>query len=258
MATNLPFQDCQNKRLINGAPAEGDRDYVIASQIQGGDLLWGGTSGGTGNAQTLTLVPAITAYITGQQFTFKSGNTNTGPTTLNINGLGTKAIRYQSGGEALRGGELPANYVAIVTYDGTDFILNNPATYGLAPASVTYSSVINTPSTSPVTATGLSIAIAPSNNEKVIIMGSMTVSHGTINEIVKAQLYRDSTAIGVQQNFASHRGNTGGQDGCISMQWIDSGLTAGSTYTYTVKWNVDSGTAYSRWGSLAIHSLRLS
>ena len=55
-------------------------DQVI-SQTQNSTTTWGGTSGGTANAQTLTLTPAITAYVAGQRFRFVAGFTNTAATT---------------------------------------------------------------------------------------------------------------------------------------------------------------------------------
>ena len=53
---------------------------------------------GTANARTLTLSPAITAYLNNDIFTFLSTVTNTSPTvTMNVNGVGAKAIRKSDG-----------------------------------------------------------------------------------------------------------------------------------------------------------------
>jgi hypothetical protein len=56
------------------------------------------TTGGSANAQTLTLVPALTAYVDGGVFTFTAGFTNTGAATLNVNGVGAKNLRRVIGG----------------------------------------------------------------------------------------------------------------------------------------------------------------
>lgn len=82
---------------------------------------WGGISGGTANAQTVTLAPVPTAYAAGMTIAFVVGTTNTGAATLNVNSLGTKAVQLFTA--ALSGGELTANHVAIVVYDGTQFQL---------------------------------------------------------------------------------------------------------------------------------------
>jgi hypothetical protein len=83
--------------------------------------LWGGTTGGTSTAYTITPAPAITAYATGQRFTFKAHTANGAAPTLAVNGLTTKTIKRQ--GTALVGAEFISNDIVAVVYDGTDFQL---------------------------------------------------------------------------------------------------------------------------------------
>lgn len=97
-------------------------DQVI-SQTQNSTTTWGGTSGGAANAQTLTLTPAIIAYVAGQRFRFIAGFTNTAATTLNVNGVGAINIITQSTSVSL-----PSNYITSgaqyeVVYNGTAFVL---------------------------------------------------------------------------------------------------------------------------------------
>lgn len=69
------------------------------------------------------LTPALTSYEAGQVFRFKAANANTAAVTLNINSLGATAIqRY---GAALVAGEIQANDMVEVVYDGTQFQLVN-------------------------------------------------------------------------------------------------------------------------------------
>lgn len=75
------------------------------------------TSGGSANTQTLTYTTAPAAYVQGHRFSFIIGFTNTGPTTLNVNSLGTKNVFADS--RALAGGELQAGMIADAAYDGT-------------------------------------------------------------------------------------------------------------------------------------------
>jgi len=78
------------------------------------------------NTITAALSPvALTAYATGQVFTFIPANANTGATTLNVDSVGAKNIF--SGGAALIGGELVAGVPVQVEYDGTQFNLLTPA-----------------------------------------------------------------------------------------------------------------------------------
>lgn len=69
-------------------------DYAQAKQVQNSSFIWCGTAGGTKNALTLTPTPAITAYVTGQEFVFKAGATQSDDAvTIAISGLATKAAQ---------------------------------------------------------------------------------------------------------------------------------------------------------------------
>jgi hypothetical protein len=80
-----------------------------------------GTSGGAANVQTLALTPSLTAYAAGQMFVFKAGFTNTAAATFNVDSVGAKNIFID--GAALNGGEIVANRVYVLVYDGTQFQL---------------------------------------------------------------------------------------------------------------------------------------
>ena len=74
---------------------------------------------------TATANFGMTAYATGQRFSFIAAGTNTGATTLNINALGAKAIT-KNGSTALVAGEITSGAAYEVVYDGTRFQLLNP------------------------------------------------------------------------------------------------------------------------------------
>lgn len=80
------------------------------------NLGWGGTSGGTANAQTVT-VPSF-ASINGQTFYFIAGYTNTASMTLAINGGSPLAVvkDTSTGVVPLSGGEVIAGSVVGMTY----------------------------------------------------------------------------------------------------------------------------------------------
>ncbi len=110
------------------------------------------TVGGTGNAILLTYSPAPGSYVSGAKYSFVPTAANSGPATVNINGLGIKSIYTIANGTptALVGNELAIGGIAEIEYDGTQFQILNPAydegswTPALAGASVagtqTYSS----------------------------------------------------------------------------------------------------------------------
>lgn len=74
------------------------------------------------NAKTITLNPAPTAYTAGMALAFKNTTQNTGAVTINVNGLGAKSI-LKSNGNALSSGNLKANSIYTIRYNGSNFIL---------------------------------------------------------------------------------------------------------------------------------------
>ena len=97
--------------------------------------LWGDVTG-SANAIELTL-PAIvdlTQYIKGNRFSFKATLTNTGNTTINVDGVGPIQV-LKTGGVALSPGSIVAGGVYDVYYDGAKFQLTAGA--GFASAEVT-------------------------------------------------------------------------------------------------------------------------
>lgn len=104
-------------------------NYPAAGQVQDSTLVWGGTSGGSANAQTISVTPAVTALVAGQAFRFLAGFTNTGAATLTLNATAATAIRKPGTGgpAALSGNEIISGNTYDVVYDGTYFILVNQA-----------------------------------------------------------------------------------------------------------------------------------
>lgn len=69
------------------------------------NVYWGGNAGGSANAITLTTTPAISEYGDGQSISFIASASNTGATTVNVNGLGAVTI-YDANGAALGAGAI--------------------------------------------------------------------------------------------------------------------------------------------------------
>lgn len=81
-------------------------------------------AGGTANALSVTLapVPVSLASLTGAPIRVKATAANTGAATLNVNGLGAVAI-VKFNDAPLSGGEIPANTIVELVYNGTGFQL---------------------------------------------------------------------------------------------------------------------------------------
>jgi hypothetical protein len=81
------------------------------------------TVGGTGNAITLTNGIPVLAYAAGLKQTFKATANNTGATTINVDGLGTKNVYKMNSGAlgAIASGDIVSGGIYDVMYDGTQF-----------------------------------------------------------------------------------------------------------------------------------------
>lgn len=154
------------------------------------------TSGGSGNTQTLTYSVAPAAIVAGDRFAFSAGFTNTGPATLNINGLGAIAVVTNTNA-ALTGGEITAGLPVEVEYDGTSFRIILP--YLQVPSG------INNPypvSSGTANAQTLNYTVAPpliTNYRYVFIAGLTNSTAATMNingTGVKSVLRYDGSALG--------------------------------------------------------------
>lgn len=88
-------------------------------------------AGGTANALTATLDPALLAYTAGLPMRVMTGGAvNTAAMTLNVNGLGVKNILRRDGA-ALQAGDVPASVILDLVYDGAAFRLK-----GIVPSEV--------------------------------------------------------------------------------------------------------------------------
>lgn len=101
-------------------------DLVDSYQDFGSEVLNYEIDTGTANTYVITPDPAITSYTAGLAYAVKIANTNTGASTLNVNGLGAKNIVYVDG-SVMASNALPIGAVVLVIYDGSNFILANIA-----------------------------------------------------------------------------------------------------------------------------------
>lgn len=96
-------------------------DLLDALMLAG--TIWGGTSGGSSNAYTITPSPALASLEDGHIVSFIANHTNTGAATLNPSALGATSIVHIDGSTALVGGEIQSGDRVICQYDGTSYRL---------------------------------------------------------------------------------------------------------------------------------------
>lgn len=118
---NLPMGGFKH---TGAAVATAGTDYLRASQLQDNDLVTF-TASGT-DTYAITPSPVITAYSQGQTWQVVFTNGNTGAVTLNVSGLGAKAVTKR-GTLPLVAGDIPAGALVGLTYDGAQFQIQNVA-----------------------------------------------------------------------------------------------------------------------------------
>ena len=100
-------------------------DSITLRQVQAN--AYGHVTSDTGAADAYAIAPspAIAAYAAGQRFAFIAANASTGASTIDVSGLGAKALQYQAA--ALTGAEIKAGALVVVEYDGTQFQIISPS-----------------------------------------------------------------------------------------------------------------------------------
>lgn len=122
--------------LAPAAPSPGDPGSTITDRI--GGAVDGGSSPTrkgfgiiqiTGVAGTDTITglgsPTITSYVLHQFYLFRPAIANTGPVTVNWDGVGARAL-VSPGGGALAGGELSTTQDYVIHDDGTNMVIVAP------------------------------------------------------------------------------------------------------------------------------------
>ena len=111
-------------RFIEGLEVSLNQDGTLKSTALDGTKVYAADAGSTDD-YAITLAPAPSAYATGQTFRFKANTANTGASTLNVNGLGAKTIKKNYNSD-LATGDILANQLVEVIYDGTNFQMLSP------------------------------------------------------------------------------------------------------------------------------------
>lgn len=129
---------------------------------------------GTANAYAIAPTPAALGYVAGSAYSFLAANANTGASTLNVSGLGTKAIT-EPGQGALTAGDILANQLVSVVYDGTQFQLISPQ--GPAVSADTVGAIIKRDgsgnfSAGTMTGTSTGNTTYTANNHGVVVSGT--------------------------------------------------------------------------------------
>lgn len=174
----------------------------LALDAQSGKWHYAQT-GGTANALTATLSPAPTAYSAGMRIFLNITQPNTGPVTLNVNGLGAFGI-WRRGGVALQPGDLLPGIVELV-HNGSNFTLLSPQPAGTL-------------------GRGIAVLLGTENQG---LSGTWTVPNG----VTEITIEMWGGGGGGSGNNGAQSGAGGGGGGYAMGVY---GVTPGTTYAYTV------------------------
>ena len=196
-------------------------DAVRLGQLQNfstGTLI---TVAGT-DTITGTVSPSLTAYTAGQIFSFVVGATNTGAVTLNIDGLGAKAVT-RTGAIALVAGAMVTGQVALVEYDGTRFQLLDPNAFTdlLISGALTYGGVTLT---NAVTGTG-----------KMVLDTSPTVNNPTVTNYVESVVAIGTVTSSSTLSLTSGTVQTATLTASTACTFTMSTATAGKSFVLLLK-----------------------
>jgi len=138
-----------------------------------------------------SVTPALTAYAAGNLFSFVVANTNTGAVTINIDGVGSKAIT-RTGSTALVAGDMVAGQAVLIEYDGTRFQLLNGNSFtnlvvsGTETVGGTLGVTGVTTLTGGLVYGGVTLTNAVTGTGKMVLDTSPTVNNPTVTNYVES------------------------------------------------------------------------
>ncbi|MDR3679421.1 MAG: hypothetical protein P4L41_05600, partial [Flavipsychrobacter sp.] len=101
-----------------GSTIQDTSDAVSAANVQSGVLSYAPATGSGNNYQVS--LPVSVGYTAGMMVSFMSNAANSGAVTLNVNGLGTKAV-LKNVVQSLQPNDISAGQIISVMYDGNNF-----------------------------------------------------------------------------------------------------------------------------------------
>lgn len=160
--------------------------------------LYGASSAGT-DTYAITVSPVPDNLTAGDVFRFKADVGNTGACTLNVNGLGAKAIK-KNVSEDLITGDILAGQLITVEYDGTNFqLISIPEylIYGIISASDTLILSADTERTT------TSTSYEKKKEIKVVYNGTYRVKFdlksSSAGHNVYGRIYKNGSAVGIER-----------------------------------------------------------
>ena len=141
---NAPTADLpmNGRKHTNVADAEERNQYASYGQLlDTSQYIDAARVGGTANAITFTPDPAYAAYVEGLTFRFVAKAANTGTVTIQLNALAAKDV-VKDNNVPLAAGDLAADTLYVVVYDGTRFKLFGSASQEIQSATTSVEGIV--------------------------------------------------------------------------------------------------------------------
>lgn len=214
---NANFQQIINQ-VNAGAAGSGSNNDITAlnalttplTPAQGGTTVFlGGTSTGSANAQAVVIASPLTwSPAAGRFIAFTPGFTNTTATTLSVNaGTVTNLQKVGPAGlTALTGGEVVSGQQALVGFDGSSYILYNPANAAIGAATINMVKAFNAAKGASIAAAATTDIWTPADGNLYHItgLGGPITSFGTAPQAgAERTLIFDSTGVVLTYNATS-------------------------------------------------------
>jgi hypothetical protein len=151
-------------------------DQIVNSQL----ITYYGVDTGAANSYILTAATPYTTYQNGELVFFVPANTNTGPSTVNINGLGVIPITTITGAPLTAGQIVSGIVTELIFFNGAFQLLSIGNTFGVGVG--TFGSEIPLAS-----ATTTDLGTTPNHN--VAVTGSTTITSFGSNAVTVAPIY---------------------------------------------------------------------
>ena len=245
---NIPMG---NNKITGLAVGTAATDAANLSQVQSTAAKLVNSVSGV-DTITGTMSPTLAAYAAGQMFYFVAAGDNTGAVTLNLDGLGAKAVT-RDGSVALAAGDIKSGEVVVVVYDGTRFQvvsqLNSAGNATFANVSITSALNVGGVATftgNPVLSGGTANGVLYLNGSKVATSGSALVFDGTnlgigtSSPVGKLDVADGTNPILTLRNTAQKNWNTNDPIGYLDYR-IDDTSSAGARTVAYVRSLVDTG-----------------
>ncbi len=156
---------------------------AVSSAQSLSDIIFA-VDGGSTDDYAISVDPAPSAYVEGNLFLFKANTANTGACTLNVNGLGAKALKINKDQDP-PSGYIKAGSIVVVVYNGTNFEIVSVATSpGVTNAEIT---AIDGPT--------VTFDLNATNKHKVVLGGNriLALSGGYLDQYFTIKLVQDAT-----------------------------------------------------------------